>query len=126
MPCLLKTEPGTYSIDDLERDGETLWDGVTAPAAVKVLAELQRGEMVVLYHTGTERRSVGLAKVVSVDAGDKRNPQVRIRFVKRSKTPRTLADVKANNLFAQSPLVRQGRLSVVPLSEAQFAWLAAD
>jgi predicted RNA-binding protein with PUA-like domain len=126
MPCLLKTEPGTYSIDDLERDGETLWDGVTAPAAVKVLAELQRGEMVVLYHTGTERRSVGLAKVVSVDAGDKRNPQVRIRFVKRSKTPRTLAEVKANNLFAQSPLVRQGRLSVVPLSEAQFAWLAAD
>jgi predicted RNA-binding protein with PUA-like domain len=126
MPCLLKTEPGTYSIDDLERDGETLWDGVTAPPAVKVLAELKRGEMVVLYHTGTERRSVGLAKVVSVDAGDKRNPQVRIRFVKRSKTPRTLAEVKANNLFAQSPLVRQGRLSVVPLSEAQFAWLAAD
>lgn len=126
MPCLLKTEPGAYSIDNLERDGETLWDGVTAPAAVKALTELQRGEMIVLYHTGTERRSVGLAKVVSVDAGDKRNPQVRIRFVKRTKQPRTLADIKANSLFALSPLVRQGRLSVVPLSEAQFAWLAAD
>jgi predicted RNA-binding protein with PUA-like domain len=126
MPCLLKTEPGAYSIDDLERDRETLWDGVTAPAAVKFLSELQRGEMAVLYHTGTERRSVGLAKVVSVDASDRKNPQVRIRFVKRTKNPRTLADIKANKLFAQSPLVRQGRLSVVPLSEAQFAWLAAD
>jgi predicted RNA-binding protein with PUA-like domain len=126
MPCLLKTEPGAYSIDDLERDGETLWDGVTAPAAVKFLTELERGEMIVLYHTGAERRSVGLAKVLSVDASDKRNPQVRIRFVKKTKTPRSLADIKANNLFAQSPLVRQGRLSVVPLSEAQFAWLAAE
>jgi predicted RNA-binding protein with PUA-like domain len=126
MPCLLKTEPGAYSIDDLERDGETLWDGVTAPAAVRFLTELERGEMLVIYHTGTERSSVGLAKVVSVDAGDRKNPQVRIRFVKRTKTPRTLPEIKANNLFAQSPLVRQGRLSVVPLSEAQFAWLAAD
>jgi predicted RNA-binding protein with PUA-like domain len=126
MPCLLKTEPGAYSIDDLERDKDTLWDGVTAPAAVKALTGLKRGEMVVLYHTGTERRSVGLAKVVSVDASDRKNPQVRIRFVKRTKHPRTLADIKANSLFAQSPLVRQGRLSVVPLTEAQFAWLATE
>jgi predicted RNA-binding protein with PUA-like domain len=126
MPCLLKTEPGTYSIDDLERDGETLWDGVTAPAAVNVLAGMRRGEMIVIYHTGTERRSVGLARVVSVNASDKRNPQVRIRFVKRTKTPRTLADIRARSQFANSPLVRQGRLSVVPLSEAQFAWLASE
>lgn len=126
MPCLLKTEPGSYSIDDLERDRETVWDGVTAPAAVKVLTELKRGEMVVLYHTGTERRSVGLAKVLAVDASDRKNPMVRIRFVKRTKHPRTLADIKARSLFAQSPLVRQGRLSVVPLSEAQFAWLVAE
>jgi predicted RNA-binding protein with PUA-like domain len=126
MPCLLKTEPDSYSIDDLERDGETLWDGVSAPPAVKALTELQRGEMIVLYHTGTERRSVGLAKVVAVDASDRKNPQVRIRFVKKTKTPRTLTEIKANSLFANSPLVRQGRLSVVPLSEAQFAWLAAD
>jgi predicted RNA-binding protein with PUA-like domain len=126
MPCLLKTEPGSYSIDDLERDQETLWDGVTAPAAVKVLAGLERGEMVVLYHTGTERRSVGLAKVSSVDATDRKNPQIRIRFVKRTKRPRSLVDIKAQSLFAQSPLVKQGRLSVVPLTEAQFAWLAAE
>jgi predicted RNA-binding protein with PUA-like domain len=126
MPCLLKTEPGAYSIDDLEREGETLWDGVTAPAAVKVLAELKRGEMIVIYHTGTERRSVGLARVVSVDAGDRKNPQVRIKFVKRTKAPRTLADIKARSQFVNSPLVKQGRLSVVPLSEAQFAWLASE
>jgi predicted RNA-binding protein with PUA-like domain len=126
MPCLLKTEPGAYSIDDLERDGETIWDGVTAPAAVRVLAGIKRGEMIVVYHTGTERRSVGIARVVSVDASDKKNPQVRIKFVKRTKTPRTLADIKARGQFVNSPLVKQGRLSVVPLSEAQFAWLASE
>ena len=124
MPYLLKTEPGTYSIDDLERDGETVWDGVTAPAAVKFLAGMKRGEMVVIYHTGTERRSVGLAKVTSVDVSAPKTPLIRLKFVKRTKTPRTLAEIKAERLFAGSPLVKQGRLSVVPLSEAQYAWLA--
>lgn len=124
MPYLLKTEPGTYSIDDLEREGETVWDGVTAPAAVKYLAGMKRGEMVVIYHTGTERRSVGLAKVTAVDAADPKIPLVRLKFVKRTGTPRTLTEIKAQNLFAKSPLIRQGRLSVVPLTEAQYAWLA--
>lgn len=124
MPCLLKTEPEAYSIDDLARDGETVWDGVTNPQAVKVLASLQRGEMLVIYHTGSERRAVGLAKILSVDAVDPRQPVVRIRFVRSLKTPRTLDAIKANSLFASSPLVKQGRLSVVPLSEAQYAWLA--
>jgi predicted RNA-binding protein with PUA-like domain len=124
MPCLLKTEPEAYSIDDLARDGETVWDGVTNPQAVKVLASLQRGEMLVIYHTGSERRAVGLGKVLSVDAADPKLPLVRIRFVRCLKTPRTLDEVKANSLFNSSPLVKQGRLSVVPLSEAQYAWLA--
>jgi predicted RNA-binding protein with PUA-like domain len=123
MPYLLKTEPGSYSIDDLERDGETVWDGVTAPAAVKFLAGMKRGEMVVIYHTGTERRSVGLAKVTSVDAGDPKNPVIRLKYAKRTKTPHTLAEIKAARPFAGSPLVNQGRLSVVPLTEAQYAWL---
>ncbi len=70
MPYLLKTEPSTYSVDDLARECETLWDGVTNPAAVKNLAAMQRGEMLVIYHTGDEKRTVGLAKVVSVDATD--------------------------------------------------------
>ncbi len=126
MPYLLKTEPGTYSVDDLEREGETVWDGVTNPQAVKFLAGMQRGEMLVIYHTGEERRSVGLAKVVSVDASDAKSPQVRIKFVKKTKTPRTLQEMKEQSIFSNSLLVRQGRLSVVPLSEAQYAWLATE
>lgn len=126
MPYLLKTEPGAYSLDDLARDGETVWDGVTNPQAVKLLAEMRRGEMLVIYHSGPERRSVGLAKVVAVDAADAKKPIVRLKFVRRSKTPRTLAQIKADALFARSPLLTQGRLSVVPLSEKQYAWLATD
>lgn len=124
MPYLLKTEPGTYSVDDLAREGETLWDGVSNPVAVRNLAGLDRGETLVIYHTGDEKRTVGLAKVVSVDASDPKNPQVRIKFVKKTKTPRTLAEIKANKIFADSLLVRQGRLSVVPLTERQYAWIA--
>jgi predicted RNA-binding protein with PUA-like domain len=126
MPYLLKTEPSVYSMDDLVRDGETVWDGVTAPAAVKFLRGMQRGEMLVIYHTGDEKSTAGLAKVVSVDAGDPKVPLVRIKVGKPVKTPRTLAEIKANKLFAGSPLVTQGRLSVVPLTEAQYAWLAGD
>jgi len=126
MPYLLKTEPGTYSVDDLQREGETVWDGVSNPQAVKFLAGMQRGEMLVIYHTGEEKRTVGLAKVVAVDAGDPKQPVVRVKFVKRTKTPRTLAEIKAESMFATSPLVRMGRLSVVPLSEKQYAWLATE
>jgi predicted RNA-binding protein with PUA-like domain len=126
MPYLLKTEPGTYSVDDLARDGETVWDGVSNPQAVKFLAGMQRGEMLVIYHTGEERRTVGLAKVVAVDAGDPKQPAVRVKFVKRTKTPRSLAEIKGQSMFANSPLVKIGRLSVVPLSEKQYAWLATE
>lgn len=126
MPYLLKTEPGTYSVDDLAREGETVWDGVSNPQAVKFLAGMQRGEMLVIYHTGDEKRTVGLAKVVSVDAGDPKQPVVRVKFVKRTKTSRTLAEIKEESMFANSPLVKIGRLSVVPLSEKQYAWLATE
>jgi predicted RNA-binding protein with PUA-like domain len=126
MPYLLKTEPNAYSIEDLARDGETVWDGVTNAQAVKLLAGMKRGEMAVIYHTGTERRSAGLAKVLAVDASDAKVPLVRLKFVKRVNTPRTLKEIKAQSIFAQSPLVKQGRLSVVPLSEAQYAWLATN
>jgi predicted RNA-binding protein with PUA-like domain len=126
MPYLLKTEPGTYSVEDLAREGETVWDGVSNPVAVKNLAGMHRGEMLVIYHTGDEKRTVGLAKVLGVEASDARNPQVRIKFVKKTKTPRTLAEIKGQSIFANSQLVRQGRLSVVPLSEAQYAWLATE
>jgi len=126
MPYLLKTEPEAYSVDDLAREGETVWDGVRNPVAVKVLAGMKPGEMLVIYHTGDERRTVGLGKVVAVDAKDAKDPRVRIKFVKKTKTPRTLAEIKGQGIFANSPLVKQGRLSVVPLSEAQYAWLATE
>jgi len=126
MAYLLKTEPSVYSFADLERDGETIWDGVTNPAAVKFLRGMKHGDDLVIYHTGDERTAVGTAKVVSVDGSNPSMPLVRIKAGKPVKQPHTLAEIKANKLFADSPLVSQGRLSVVPLNEAQHAWLIGD
>jgi len=126
MPHLLKTEPEAYSFADLERDRETIWDGVTNPAAVKHLREMKPGEKLVIYHTGDERRAVGTATVVNVEAKDPKTPQVRIKVGRAVKAPRTLAEIKADKLFADSPLVKQGRLSVVPLTEQQYEWLIKD
>ena len=126
MPYLLKSEPDAYSFADLERDHQTLWDGVTNPVAVKHLREMKAGDKLVLYHTGSERQAVGTAAVQSVDNADSKNPKVYIRVGKALKHPRTLADIKAKSLFADSPLVKQGRLSVVPLTAAQYEWLVGE
>lgn len=123
MAYLLKTEPDVYSFADLVREGETVWDGVTNPAAVKHLREMKPGDRLVIYHTGDEKTAVGTAKVLSVDASDPKVPVVRIKAGKPVKEPRTLAEIKALKLFTDSPLVKQGRLSVVPLTEAQWDWL---
>ena len=123
MSYLLKTEPDAYSFADLERDGETLWDGVTNPVALKNLREMKSGEKLLIYHTGDERTAVGTASVVSVDATDPKVPKVRIKAGKPLKNPKSLAEIKANSLFTHSPLVRQGRLSVVPLTAEQWDWL---
>lgn len=122
MPYLLKTEPSEYSFADLERDRETVWDGVTNPVALKNLRAMKAGEQLVIYHTGDEKRTVGTASVVSVDNGDPKNPRVRIRAGKKLNAT-TLAEIKADPLFGDSPLLRQGRLSVVPLSEGQYKFL---
>lgn len=124
MAYLLKTEPDVYSFADLVREGETVWDGVTNPAAVKHLREMKPGDQLVIYHTGDEKTAVGTAKVLSIDASNPKVPVVRIKAGKPVKEPRTLADIKARKLFADSPLVKQGRLSVVPLTQAQWDWLA--
>jgi len=126
MPYLLKTEPSVYSFADLQREGTTIWDGVTNPVAVKNLRGMKPGEQLVIYHTGDEKSAVGTATVVSVDPSDPKNPQVKIKVVKPIAKPVTLAEVKTNKLFADSPLVRQGRLSVVPLTEAQHKFLAGS
>jgi predicted RNA-binding protein with PUA-like domain len=120
MPYLLKTEPTVYSFADLQREGATIWDGVTNPVAVKNLRGMKAGDRLIIYHTGDEKSAVGSATVVSVDAADPRNPQVKIKAGKPVAKPVTLAEIKTNKLFADSPLVRQGRLSVVPLSDAQY------
>jgi predicted RNA-binding protein with PUA-like domain len=126
MNYLLKTEPTVYSFADLEREKSTIWDGVTNPVAVKHLREMKAGERLVIYHTGDEKSAVGMASVVSVDASDAKNPQVKIKVGKAIVASKTLAEIKAHKLFADSPLVRQGRLSVVPLSDTQYAWLVGE
>jgi predicted RNA-binding protein with PUA-like domain len=126
MDYLLKTEPSVYSFADLQRDKTTIWDGVTNPVAVKNLRCMQPGERLVIYHTGDEKSAVGTATVVSVDVADPKNPQVKIQAGKAVGKPVTLAEVKASKVFADSPLVRQGRLSVVPLTPAQYKLLTGE
>jgi predicted RNA-binding protein with PUA-like domain len=123
MDYLLKTEPSEYSFADLERDKSTVWDGVSNPVAVKNLGKMKPGERLVIYHTGDEKSAIGTATVESVDATDARNPRVKIKAGKALSKKVTLAEVKASDVFSESPLVRQGRLSVVPLNEAQYKFL---
>ncbi len=123
MPYLLKTEPSEYSFADLQRDKETIWDGVSNPAALKNLRGMKSGDRLIIYETGDNKSAVGTATVVSVDASDPKNPRVRIKAGKPLSKAVTLAEIKANKLFGDSPLVRQGRLSVVPLTEEQFRFL---
>jgi predicted RNA-binding protein with PUA-like domain len=126
MNYLLKTEPTVYSFADLEREGTTIWDGVTNPVALKNLRGMKAEDHLIIYHTGDEKSAVGTATVVSVDANDPKNPQVRIKAGKPLPRAVTLTEIKANKLFADSPLVRQGRLSVVPLNEAQYKLLTGQ
>jgi predicted RNA-binding protein with PUA-like domain len=126
MDYLLKTEPSEYSFADLEREKTTIWDGVSNPVALKNLRAMKPAERLVIYETGDHKSAVGTATVVSVEAADPKNPQVKIKVGKMLARPVSLAEVKANKLFADSPLVRQGRLSVVPLSPAQYKFLVGD
>jgi predicted RNA-binding protein with PUA-like domain len=122
MFYLLKTEPEAYSFAHLQRDHETVWDGVSNPAAVANLRNTKPGDKLVIYHTGDERRAVGTASVVTVEVQGK-TPVVRIKAGHAIQAPKTLAEIKAESQFADSALVRQGRLSVVPLTAHQYEWL---
>lgn len=126
MPYLLKTEPSEYSFADLRREGTTIWDGVSNPVALKNLREMKVADQLVIYETADVKSAVGTASVVSVDASDPKNPRVKIKAGKPLPKPVTLADIKSDKLFTDSPLVRQGRLSVVPLNEAQYKALGAN
>lgn len=123
---LLKTEPTEYSFGDLQKDGETTWDGVHNPVALKNLGAMKPGDRLVIYETGDHKSAVGTATVVSVDASDPKNPRVKIKAAKAIAKAVSLAEIKANKLFGDSPLVRQGRLSVVPLTPAQHKFLTGN
>jgi predicted RNA-binding protein with PUA-like domain len=120
---LLKTEPSEYSFAQLQRDKKTVWDGVSNPTAVKNLREMKPGARLVIYETGDQKSAVGTATVVSVNAADPKNPRVRIEAGRAIARPVSLAEIKANKLFADSALVRIGRLSVVPLTAVQYKLL---
>jgi predicted RNA-binding protein with PUA-like domain len=120
---LLKTEPSEYSFADLRKDKKTVWDGVSNPVAVRNLREMKTGDRLIIYETGDRKAAVGIASVVSVKVTDPKNPQVEVAAGKELSKPITLAEIKANKLFATSPLVKIGRLSVVPLSAEQYQFL---
>jgi predicted RNA-binding protein with PUA-like domain len=123
---LLKTEPSTYSFADLQGDKVTTWDGVHNPVALKNLGAMTASTRLIIYHTGDEKAAVGTATVVSVDVSNPKDPAVKIQAGKPIAKPLSLAQIKANKLFTDSPLVRQGRLSVVPLTPAQYKALTGD
>jgi predicted RNA-binding protein with PUA-like domain len=123
---LLKTEPSEYSFADLQKDKKTVWDGVRNPVALRNLGEMKPGDRLVIYETGDRKSVVGTASVVSVKVADPKNPQVELTAGKELAKPMALAEIKANKLFATSPLVRMGRLSVVPLTAEQYRFLLND
>lgn len=120
---LLKTEPSEYSFADLQKDGETEWDGVSNPVALRHLGEMKPGARLVIYETGDRKSAVGIATVVSVDVENPKSPVVKIKTGKALAKPVSLAEIKQNKLFKDSPLVRMGRLSVVPLTKEQYGVL---
>jgi len=123
MPFLLKTEPNKYSYDDLLRDGETIWDGISNNQALLYLRNMKKGEKLVIYHSNIGKAAIGTAKVVSVDNTDPKNPKVLIKPVKRLKQEKPLEAIRESPVFKDSILFRQFRLSVVPLTDAQYDFL---
>src|SRR5258708_17540935 len=120
---LLKTEPSEYSFADLQRDKVTVWDGVHNPVALRNLSQMTPGTRLIIYETGDHKSAVGAAAVLSVDVSNPKNPAVKLKAGKPLTKPVSLAQIKSNKLFADSPLVRQVRLSVFPLTDAQYKFL---
>jgi predicted RNA-binding protein with PUA-like domain len=125
---LVKTEPGDYSFEDLRKEEETTWTGVKNPVALKHLRSMKKGDRVIVYHTGSEKSAVGTATVVTntFEENPKKPPESEVVFRAGKPLPRPvpLEEIKSRSLFADSPLVRIGRLSVVPLTAEQYAFLA--
>ncbi|MHB8596236.1 MAG: EVE domain-containing protein [Ktedonobacteraceae bacterium] len=123
---LAKTDPESYSIDNLERDQETVWDGVRNALALRAIKEMRPGDNVLIYHSQGQAAIVGLARVTSEprpDPNDSKNWVVELAFVRRFAQPVTLREIKESHLFDDWNLVRQGRLSTMSVPENVVAWL---
>jgi predicted RNA-binding protein with PUA-like domain len=126
---LAKSEPTTYSIDDLERDQKTTWDGVTNPQAVMNIREMRPGDRVFIYHSGGVSAIVGLATVKSEPRTDPKNAKsavVDLEYLRRIDPPVTLAEVKQSKKFEDWALVRQGRLSTMTVPEKFLDWMRKE
>lgn len=125
---LAKTEPSTYSIDDLEKDRKTLWDGVHNHQAIAYIKQMKPGDRVFIYHSVNEKQIVGEAEVISLPFENKADPRfswaVELKFVKKCHGP-TLADCKANPLCKEFKLVTNSRLSTMPVPEDIATWISA-
>ena len=123
---LAKTDPETYSIDQLEEEKKTVWDGVTNPQAVRAIRDMRQGDKVFIYHSGGLSAIVGLARVTSESRPDPKNPKsavVDLEFVGRIEPPVTLGEIKQSKLFDDWALVRQGRLSTMAAPESFVEWM---
>ena len=123
---LAKTDPETYSIDDLEKQQRTVWDGVTNPQAVRAIRDMRRGDKVFIYHSGGESGVVGLARVVSDGRPDPKNPKSAVadfEFLSRLEPAVGLAEIKQSKRFDDWALVRQGRLSTMAAPEKFVEWM---
>ena len=123
---LAKTEPASYSIDDLKRDKQTSWDGVRNPQAVKAIRSMKPKDRVFVYHSGGQSAIVGLAEVVSearADPRDDKSAVVELRYLTHLDPPTTLGDVKSSGLFADWALVRQSRLSTMSAPDSFVEWV---
>jgi predicted RNA-binding protein with PUA-like domain len=127
---LFKSDPDTYSLSDLEREGKAVWDGVSNNLALKHLRSVRKGDSVLIYHTGEERAVVGIAEVLSdaypdAKQKDPRLVVVDIKAVERLPRPVSLDEVKKQASLKDFALVRLPRLSVMPVSESQWKELLA-
>ncbi|HWP48277.1 MAG TPA: EVE domain-containing protein [Candidatus Limnocylindrales bacterium] len=125
---LLKTEPDEYSYDDLEKDGKTIWDGVSNNLALKYLRQIRQGDLAFIYHTGNEKALVGIAEIISDPYPDpsRQNQKLVVVDVKpRERLPRSvsLVEIKNRPEFADFELVKLPRLSVMPVTEVQWKQL---
>ncbi len=123
---LAKTDPETYSLEDLEREKRTIWDGVTNPQAVKAIREMRPGDRVFIYASGGGSAVVGLANVLTAGRPDPKNPKsavVDLEFAARLEPPTTLAEIKQSQKFSDWALVRQGRLSTMSAPDSFVTWM---